>query len=556
MKWYKSRKLTMGALFLGMAGLFLPPSLQAQTTVEMGYGQAVSGVIAAGDLTLSSGQLYDEYSFNGQQGTKILVNMSSLDLDTVLWVTDENRKALAVDDDSGQGTGSVISNYTLPKTGKYYIWATTHSNGETGEYALSLNKQPVIGTFASLADKQTIDGILGTGDVQLSGGQYLDAYTIAADAKTSILVTMQSGDFDTYLWLTDSNGKVVTIGNDGQDSTNSQISFVPKQKGNYKLWASSNFPQETGSYSVTVESINLTAPLALSPIMESIQPIGNGQTIDGELSAGFAQLNTGQLVDVYSFNGIANQLVDIGMETAEFDNYLRVYDVEGKLIKMTDGNSIAGLTIPKSGSYLIWASSVFPGNTGAYVLSFNKTDAISGNLSGKIVDTCSGAIIPGANVVTAANFYFTSSNNDGAYSLTDIAPATYSIKVTADGYLDANTSTVLSGSQSLNLDIRMMPAGKVDTDNDNVPDECDNCIMAANSSQTDTDGDGYGNACDGDLNNDGKINAIDLGLFKKYFTSQNLVADFDASGRVNTLDLGLFKILVTKRKPGPSAFVK
>jgi len=33
-----------------------------------------------------------------------------------------------------------------------------------------------------------------------------------------------------------------------------------------------------------------------------------------------------------------------------------------------------------------------------------------------------------------------------------------------------------------------------------------------NTSQLDTDGDGFGNLCDGDLNNDGNTNTLDLNL--------------------------------------------
>jgi RHS repeat-associated protein len=73
-----------------------------------------------------------------------------------------------------------------------------------------------------------------------------------------------------------------------------------------------------------------------------------------------------------------------------------------------------------------------------------------------------------------------------------------------------------------------------------------------------TDHDGYGNACDADLNNNGFVNATDLGLFKAAFgmgTGQsgfNPAADFNADGIVNVLDLGVFKPLFGT-SPGPSA---
>ena len=92
----------------------------------------------------------------------------------------------------------------------------------------------------------------------------------------------------------------------------------------------------------------------------------------------------------------------------------------------------------------------------------------------------------------------------------------------------------------------------LDTDGDGVLDKTDNCSLVPNPSQLDTDGDGFGNSCDGDLNNDGNTNSLDLGLFKKTYSSPtpNPDADFNGDGKVNSLDLGLFKKMYLK-PPGP-----
>jgi hypothetical protein len=90
-----------------------------------------------------------------------------------------------------------------------------------------------------------------------------------------------------------------------------------------------------------------------------------------------------------------------------------------------------------------------------------------------------------------------------------------------------------------------------DGDQDGVADAIDNCVQTANPDQRDTDSDGFGNLCDGDLNNDGFVNALDLGLFKKVFLARSADADFNGDGVVNSLDLGLFKPLYALA-PGPS----
>lgn len=80
-----------------------------------------------------------------------------------------------------------------------------------------------------------------------------------------------------------------------------------------------------------------------------------------------------------------------------------------------------------------------------------------------------------------------------------------------------------------------------DSDNDGVDDNTDNCTLVSNPAQRDTDADGYGNLCDGDFNNDGQINFVDLGTMKSVFFTNDPHADLDGDGFVNFIDLGILK---------------
>ena len=91
-----------------------------------------------------------------------------------------------------------------------------------------------------------------------------------------------------------------------------------------------------------------------------------------------------------------------------------------------------------------------------------------------------------------------------------------------------------------------------DADGDGVADSVDNCIEQPNTAQRDSNGDGYGNRCDSDLNNDCAVNAIDLGRFRSVFFTGDADADFNGDGSVNFVDLGIMRGLFF-RPPGPSA---
>ncbi|MEO8223704.1 MAG: galactose oxidase-like domain-containing protein [Gammaproteobacteria bacterium] len=91
-----------------------------------------------------------------------------------------------------------------------------------------------------------------------------------------------------------------------------------------------------------------------------------------------------------------------------------------------------------------------------------------------------------------------------------------------------------------------------DQDGDGVLDALDNCIQVANADQFDGDGDGYGNSCDGDLNNDGFTNGQDATLFRSRMGSADPAADLNHNGFVNAQDTTIFRKLLG-RPPGPAA---
>ncbi len=112
-------------------------------------------------------------------------------------------------------------------------------------------------------------------------------------------------------------------------------------------------------------------------------------------------------------------------------------------------------------------------------------------------------------------------------------------------------SSALGASSSAAYNLQAGFLSVPDTDGDGLRDLADNCTMASNADQFDADGDGYGNLCDGDLNNDNIVNFGDYGIFRQRLGSTDPVADFNHDGIVNLGDYGIFRQLLGKA-PGPS----
>ena len=93
--------------------------------------------------------------------------------------------------------------------------------------------------------------------------------------------------------------------------------------------------------------------------------------------------------------------------------------------------------------------------------------------------------------------------------------------------------------------------GPTDEDEDGVFDSLDNCQTIANADQRDSNGDGFGNACDADLTNDCIVNVSDLGALRLLFFTSNPDADLNGDGVVNVIDLGIMRTLFFA-PPGPS----
>jgi len=97
-----------------------------------------------------------------------------------------------------------------------------------------------------------------------------------------------------------------------------------------------------------------------------------------------------------------------------------------------------------------------------------------------------------------------------------------------------------------------VPPPPVDADGDDVADARDRCLGTPDPLQRDSDGDGFGNRCDADLDGDGAVGFSDLARFRRRFLTADPHADLDGDGTVSFRDWARFRQLFG-RAPGPSA---
>ncbi len=95
-----------------------------------------------------------------------------------------------------------------------------------------------------------------------------------------------------------------------------------------------------------------------------------------------------------------------------------------------------------------------------------------------------------------------------------------------------------------------------DLDDDGVLNNVDNCVLVPNPSQCDSDGDGYGNYCDGDFTGNRLTNAQDTVVMRQLLQDPSVPptynqGDINCNGFVNAQDTALFRKLLGK-PPGPS----
>ncbi|MCB9507716.1 MAG: pre-peptidase C-terminal domain-containing protein [Myxococcales bacterium] len=361
------------------------------------------GALDDSDDRLRSGELADQYVYDGQAGERLSLRLSSSDFDPYLLVrgpggyTQDN-------DDLRDGALDAGLDITLPATGRYLVVATSFQPGESGRYALAVTNgeaNTVVGQ--TLAIGRPISGTLSSDDPVRSSGQHVQTWTFRGTAGQSVTLDLQSSAFDTLLTLRTPGGDEQSNDDISQRDTNSRVHANLLESGEYTVAVSSYAPGAVGAYTLTLALAD--SPTVEDPLVqgEGGGSIGFDQPVSGRLTRRDATLDSGEFVDTYTFTGRAQQGVTISMESTQFDTYLMLRGPGDLTLDNDDGfsqgtNSRLEASLPVDGEYTILATSYQPGEDGRYTLSLVEGTSVQNSARGRVF-----AILAGISDYSDAN---------------------------------------------------------------------------------------------------------------------------------------------------------
>lgn len=141
---YVIRALPLGADGKGLYSLELVDRGPQPTPGSLLVGSTARGTLTETDATAEDNSFYDAYRVTVKEDEKLLITMVSNEVDSFVVVGNDKDGAFEVlgsDDDSLSDTHAKLE-WTAPADGTYEIRAGTFQQGQTGAYALNVEKQP------------------------------------------------------------------------------------------------------------------------------------------------------------------------------------------------------------------------------------------------------------------------------------------------------------------------------------------------------------------------------------------------------------------------------
>lgn len=343
-------------------------------------GESLEGRLTGEGLPMRS------YLLQGEAGEAVEISLSSGAFDTVLEVIGPDGRELRNDDaPGGMGTDSRLL-YVFASSGDAELTVSSFG-GATGEFALSVRRDPRLSDYQELPQGETIDAgeevtqMLGPGDPVDDQGSFFQEFTVEAERESVVELVLRSVDFDAYLEVIAPDGSSYSD-DDSAGGTDSRVTFQAPLSGEYTVRATSYFGDGSGLFTL---SYNLegnggtqasSTPRAPGPggrnLGESVslERSGGGELLlqfEGRLTA-----ENGEPENVHLFQGRQGDRIRVSLRSNAFTPSFELRGPTGHSIASASGSAndaSLSLRLPSDGEYTIVCGSDTPGAEGVYEVS-------------------------------------------------------------------------------------------------------------------------------------------------------------------------------------------
>jgi hypothetical protein len=236
-------------------------------------------------------------------------------------------------------------------------------------------------------------GSLSTSDPRMQNDGHYDEWAFAGRRGETVIVNMESGAFDTYLYLGTlrrGNFQEIARDDDGGNGTNSRLSVRLPEDGTYVIRASS-LRERTGQYTLTLNGGRATSgdwdgPEPIDPVYgdpgtdyerRDGGPLRAGDRVRGRLSDSDPELDNGAAFHLYTYEARRGERLTLTLRSGDFDAYLVIgtrggrHGIGNVVARDDDGagghDSRIDVALPTAGEYVIRVNSLLP-ETGEYTL--------------------------------------------------------------------------------------------------------------------------------------------------------------------------------------------
>ena len=310
---------------------------------------------------------------------------------------------------------------------------------------------------APSATQVNTSGRLQQGDTTLDSGEFFDNYTLQARAGQRLDIRLTSSEFDPYLIVRGPGDALFENDDEGEGSTNARIDEIAPATGTYRIVATSFQPDERGTYRIQANAGGAGNASASS----SPAPAGRQ---NGTLAQGDTRLDSGEFSDAYTINGRAGDVVDISLNSPDFDTYLLLRGPDGSSFDNDDAdgggtNSQLRVTLPASGSYRLVVTSYQSGESGSYVLETSGATTVAAANSGSSGSSIGGATdtqrlglgTPVSGQLNSSDPQLGSGEYFDVYTLTDV-PGTQIVVEMRSSAVDTYLAAMGSGGYEVSND--------------------------------------------------------------------------------------------------------